>query len=172
MRIHVDLDKCTGCRTCEVICYFYKDHKINPRKARVEVIRVDRAGLDIPIICAQCVTPKCAEACPTEAITKDDSGIIRVTEDRCTGCGICADACVIGAIRIDPDTKKPLICDLCNGKPKCVEWCPTKALDFDPTTGKTSQKWRYVLAQARINAEKWKLPEETLEYIRRKADMP
>jgi Fe-S-cluster-containing dehydrogenase component len=165
VRINVDLNKCTGCRTCEIICSFSRNRQINPRKARLEVVRVDKTGLDTPIICVQCDKPKCAEACPEGAISKDNLGIVKVNTRRCVGCGMCADACVMGAIRIDPDSKTPLICDLCDGKPKCIEWCCTNALSLGRSTEKAEKKWHYLLAKSKENVEKWKLPQETLEYV-------
>jgi len=139
------------------------------------VIRVDKTGLDIPVMCVQCIKPKCVEACPEGAIWKDDDGIVRINEGECVGCRICSEACIIGAIKVDPNSEIPLICNLCDGKPKCVEWCATKALrfssttestnQFSSTTESTNQKWLYVLAHSKKNVEKWKLPQETLEHV-------
>lgn len=169
LRLYVDLNKCTGCRTCEVVCSFSRNRRINPRKARIEVVRVDKTGLDIPVVCVQCAKPRCAEVCPSGAILKDDVGIVRLDEEKCVGCGICADACAIGAIRIDPDSKMPLICDLCGGKPKCVDWCKPNALIFNSSPEKGKRKWQYVLSEAEKNVEKWKLPRETLDQVRKRA---
>jgi carbon-monoxide dehydrogenase iron sulfur subunit len=134
MNIIINLDKCTGCRTCELICSFTHNNSINPRKARIYIYKNERNGIDTPIICLHCDEPQCAEACPNDAIVINPSlGIVEVNYENCARCGICADACINSAINIDPESKLPLICNLCYGNPKCVEWCPTDALIFNPT---------------------------------------
>lgn len=132
MNIIVNFDKCTGCRTCELICSFAHNNSINPRKARIHIYKNERNGEDIPLICLHCEDPKCAEACPNNAITINTSlGIVEVNYELCVKCGACANACVNNSIRFDPKSKIPLICDLCGGSPKCVEWCPTGALIYN-----------------------------------------
>lgn len=133
MNIIIDMDKCTGCRTCELICSFTHNNSINPRKARIHIYKNERNGIDTPLICLHCKEPKCAEVCPNNAIRINKSlGIVEVNYESCVGCGLCADACINKAINIDPESKLPLICNLCDGNPKCVEWCPTEALIFNP----------------------------------------
>ena len=131
LRIYTDASICTGCKTCELACYFSKSNKFNPKKARIRVVRDLMRGVDTPLVCKQCVNPPCMKACPEGALIKDaDEGVIRVIEEVCTGCGLCVKDCVISVISLDPETRKPLICDLCNGKPVCVSWCPTGALSL------------------------------------------
>ena len=131
MRIHVDKKKCSGCRICEEICSLKKVGGINPRKARIRIIREGFSGVDQPVICQQCKKPKCIPACPTGALTRDITyNTIKVDDGKCNMCGLCSEACPFGAIRIDPGTGKPLICDLCNGDTNCVSWCPTQALSL------------------------------------------
>jgi carbon-monoxide dehydrogenase iron sulfur subunit len=135
MRISVDVNKCTGCRTCEIVCSMVKNGLINRRRARIRVHRDEMTGLDMPVFCIQCTDAACMQACPNSALSQDDvSGIIRVDAEECTGCGQCADACPIGAIVIDRDTEVPLICDLCGGEPQCVAWCPGGALILSEDT--------------------------------------
>jgi len=130
--IFVDTDKCTGCRVCEVACSYFKNGRVNPRKARIRVTRLSRIGFDKPSVCIQCPNPKCVTACPVEALVKNPPlGTIELLENKCTGCAACVDACPMGAINTDPDTGLPLICDLCGGEPKCVEYCPKNALTYE-----------------------------------------
>ena len=75
-------------------------------------------------VCIQCGEPKCVEACPSGALRKDEAdGVIRISEERCIGCGICSLACRFGGIYVDLKRGKALKCDTCNGKFKCVEYC-------------------------------------------------
>lgn len=51
-KIIVDIDKCTGCRTCEVICSLTHDEKntINPRASRIRIFKDDEVGINLPLI--------------------------------------------------------------------------------------------------------------------------
>jgi benzoyl-CoA reductase subunit BamC len=52
-KLLIDAKKCTGCRTCEVVCsLLYNKGLINPRLARVRVYRDDVEGLFSPIFAA------------------------------------------------------------------------------------------------------------------------
>ena len=121
-------DNCIGCRTCELVCSFAHEALINSEKARIRVVKEDRYGCSIPIVCIQCASPTCAEACPVNAIGIEKD-IVVVNEDTCIGCGACTRACPIGAIRIHPATGKAFKCDLCGGGvAECVSWCPRNVL--------------------------------------------
>lgn len=54
--------------------------------------------------------------------------IIRIDEDKCTGCGLCVTGCAEGALKII-DGKARLIGDVyCDGLGACLEECPEGAL--------------------------------------------
>ncbi len=134
-----DLDRCTGCFSCVVAC---KEEYRLP--AGVSYIRLLQVGPDgefpalsmyyVPVACQQCEKPSCAEACPEEAIARTDAGLVRVDEDRCTGCGDCVDACPYDAIAVDSARGVACKCELCweqltaGRMPVCVAACPGKAL--------------------------------------------
>lgn len=83
------------------------------------------------IACLLCEKPPCVPACPTNALYKDEKGVIRVDEGRCNGCGWCIEACKFGAIAWHPTKGAVTICDLCDGDPECVKFCPFEgALSF------------------------------------------
>ena len=56
--------------------------------------------------------------------------VIKIDEDKCTGCGICADACQEGAIGIVDGKAKLLRDDYCDGLGDCLPTCPTGAITF------------------------------------------
>ncbi len=123
-------EKCTGCRYCELICSLHHEGVSNRRKARIRVWR-DGLTVDTPIVCGQGIDcdHACVEACSRGAMVIGD-GLVRVIEDKCTGCGLCQKACTRGMVRLDSMAKK---CDLCGGDPMCVKFCPLGALSIENT---------------------------------------
>lgn len=57
--------------------------------------------------------------------------IIKINEEKCTGCGICADACHEGAIGMIDGKAKLLREDYCDGLGDCLPACPTGAITFE-----------------------------------------
>lgn len=134
----VDAEKCTGCRTCEVVCSFYHERECNPSKSRIHVIKWEEAGLDIPMVCQQCELPVCAKVCPVKAISRNtETGALEINYDLCIGCRMCFLACPFGAITLDKETKRVLKCDLCGGDPKCTTYCSAEAIEFMHTSKAT-----------------------------------
>lgn len=42
-----------------------------------------------------------AAVCPTGAISRNDTGVMTITDDQCIGCGLCAVRCPVGAVYLD-----------------------------------------------------------------------
>lgn len=109
-------------------CSLEKTGMFNPVKARIWVHR-NKKGVDMPMICRHCISPRCEKACPVGAIFIDN-GIVRILLEDCIGCYECVNACPFGAIRVDPESGKAFKCELCGGDPECVKWCPTGAIKY------------------------------------------
>src|SRR5210317_2224877 len=57
--------------------------------------------------------------------------IIKIDEDKCTGCGLCIPACPEGALQII-DGKARLVSDLmCDGLGACIGDCPEDAIEIE-----------------------------------------
>ena len=57
--------------------------------------------------------------------------IIKIDEEKCTGCGLCAQACHEGAIGMVNGKAKLLRDDYCDGLGDCLPVCPTDAISFE-----------------------------------------
>jgi carbon-monoxide dehydrogenase iron sulfur subunit len=128
--ITVNIDRCTGCRLCELACSLKNSGECNPAAAFIQVVGFDEL-FSVPILCLQCEKPYCANVCPTGAILRDSAtGAVTVSKARCIGCKLCSVACPFGNISFSSSKRVAVKCDLCGGEPQCVTFCPTKALEF------------------------------------------
>lgn len=138
---YVDMERCIGCRTCQVACKDRRDlHMAGPRLRRVDSYEsgaYPEVGMfHLVMSCNHCENPACTAACPTGAMYKDENGIVQHDDDLCIACQACVAACPYGApqyIEADNMVQK---CDACSalreaGKnPVCVDACPMRAIDF------------------------------------------
>lgn len=131
--IVVNMDRCTGCGSCELICSFDHHGEFNPLKSRIhKTVFMDKAA-SVPVLCSQCEDAWCARACPSEALSRrrqGESTVVLVDENRCVGCRMCTLACPFGNIVVN-ETGKAEKCDLCGGEPQCVVVCRSKALKYE-----------------------------------------
>jgi carbon-monoxide dehydrogenase iron sulfur subunit len=132
--LNVDIERCTGCRTCEEVCSLKNTGRVQPSRSRIKIIKYEKRGEYhnyVPMVCQQCSTPLCMEACPTNAISRNDiTGAMVVDESSCVGCRVCNMACPIGGISIDPVSNVAFKCELCDGDPECVKYCDAEALSY------------------------------------------
>jgi len=151
------VEKCTGCRTCELSCSFEHEGEFRPSVSRIRIIRSEEYGVNVPMFCRQCEDPPCKEKCPVDAIRKDEgTGAWLVDENLCIGCNACAEACPFGIIFVHPERHIAVKCDLCGGNPQCVKRCVYGVLKF-------MEKKHFPLKRARERAEE--LLESQIEEI-------
>ena len=141
------IDRCLGCRSCEIACAV--EHSVSGELVsavseeplpgyRVRVLNLDERGAhvrlrSVALQCRQCAEPPCAEACITGGIIKDEmTGVVRFDSERCVGCWSCTMVCPFGAIIRVSDSGSAVKCDRCEDRdiPACVAACPTKSLVF------------------------------------------
>ena len=138
----IDNRLCWGCRTCEVAC-----KQENRAADGVKLIFVQENGpglvdgnLDFSFhvnLCRHCDDPPCAEACPEDAITQREDGIVVMDYELCTGCQACIDACPYNAIAFDESKAVAQKCNLCYQRvdqgliPACADnICPAHCIYF------------------------------------------
>jgi anaerobic dimethyl sulfoxide reductase subunit B (iron-sulfur subunit) len=144
----VNSDACSGCKTCQVACKDKNDLPVGLHWRKVyEVTSGDWrqrdngwettvAAYNLSTTCHHCLNPVCIPCCPTEAISKTETGIVLIDESRCRNCHACELACPYGAIRFNPVRNTTSKCDFCadlldlGQPPTCVAGCPNRALDY------------------------------------------
>jgi carbon-monoxide dehydrogenase iron sulfur subunit len=125
--VAADLEKCTGCGVCELVCALKREKVYNPRLSRIKILRLYRLA-NLSIACKFCKNAPCVTACPLDCLVKSETDVILVDEAKCDCCGWCMEACPYGAVVLNPEKQTVMMCDLCDGEPQCVEWCPEEAL--------------------------------------------
>ena len=100
-RIHVT-DLCQGCvaRPCVSICRFGAI-KVENGKAHIDHDKCKNCGMCVQVCPFQAITKiivPCENACPVNAIAKDEDGITRIDFGKCISCGKCVSACPFGAV--------------------------------------------------------------------------
>ena len=138
----VNAAKCTGCQRCEINCTLVNDGEVSSYMSRVKMTRKlfladdGQSGLHswnyryYADTCKQCKDPACGNACPVGAIYADETtGIRKVNEDKCVGCGLCAQACPWHMPTIHPEKKKSTKCIACGA---CAAGCIAGALQIIP----------------------------------------
>jgi len=124
--IKIDIDKCNGCRACEVICSSFhampKYSSNNPARSRIRVIREPIRDVYVPVYAGDYVVAECAG--------RDKYTIDGKEYDECS---FCRASCPSRDLFKEPDSGLPLKCDMCEGEdePLCVKWCMVDALTVE-----------------------------------------
>jgi len=127
--IRIDVDKCNGCRACEVICSSFhatpKYSSNNPERARIRVIHYPLKDLYVPVYAGEYVAAECA--------ARDRYTIDGKEYDECS---FCRASCPSRDVFKEPDSGLPLKCDMCESDPSlsqplCVQWCLADALVYE-----------------------------------------
>ncbi|MDO4290766.1 MAG: carboxypeptidase regulatory-like domain-containing protein [Eggerthellaceae bacterium] len=152
----VDINKCIGCRSCQVACkdehcdndwspiakpqpqtgHFWLELTENER-GRTPYVRVDH----MPKLCNHCADAPCmaaaAAAGKSDAVYRRDDGLVVVDPEKAQGMRTLVDACPYGEIFWNESLELPQKCTGCAhllddgwSVPRCVDACPADALRF------------------------------------------
>jgi len=127
--IKVDLDKCNGCRACEVACSaFHANPRYssnNPARSRIRLVREPIRDVYLPVYAGEYAKAECMGR---------DKYVIDGKEYG--ECSFCRASCPSRDAFKEPDSGLPLKCDMCESvppleKPMCVDACTFGALTYE-----------------------------------------
>ena len=127
--IKIDLDKCNGCRACEVACSAFhakpKYSSNNPARSRIRLIRDPIRDVYLPVYAGEYAKAECAGR---------DKYVIDGKEY--SECDFCRASCPSRDVFKEPDSGLPLKCDMCESepsleKPMCVQKCLNDVLIYE-----------------------------------------
>jgi Fe-S-cluster-containing dehydrogenase component len=161
----IDTRKCVGCSDCVVACQ--TENNIPHGYARDWVTETNNGVYPSLALefrserCNHCDNTPCVRTCPTGASHIIEGGIVKVTHEKCIGCGACIQSCPYDARYSSPDgwVDKCTFCDhrVKDGQnPACVEVCPTHCMyfgDLDDANSPVSKvmanrKWKVLAPEA------------------------
>lgn len=149
----IDVDRCIGCRSCEIACKMENGVALGSYRCRVLTIgptgEYPNTELHfLPLMCQQCENPYCLRVCPTGATYKrQEDGAVLIDQSICIGCGSCKNACPYGVLALNKELRVMDKCDQCQHlqeigeQPACMKNCAGKAIyfrDLDEEEEKTS----------------------------------
>ena len=141
----IDRERCIGCEACTVACrienngihgYIRVSTGNSPNKDTPAGVFPNLSMVFLPALCNHCKLPPCVGACPLEAISKTENGIVFLDENLCDGCQNCLDSCPYGAIVFNSEKGKPEKCNFClhrieqGSEPFCAICCEGQAIHF------------------------------------------
>lgn len=121
--IKVDLDKCNGCRSCEIACSAFhakpKYSSINPARSRIRVVMDLLNDEYVPIRATDYTKAGC-----------DGRRTYTINGKEYSECSFCGSVCPTRDLFKEPDSGLPLKCDMCEDEkvPLCVQACPRGVL--------------------------------------------
>ena len=143
----IDLKRCSGCKTCSVVCKVANNipNDIIWNRVLTEGGNApDTAGgtwdnpemQHWPVACQHCENPECVKVCPTGASHKLEDGTVQIDKSKCIGCQFCVMSCPYGVRYLNEEEGVVEKCTLCEqitaqgGLPQCVIQCGGRARFF------------------------------------------
>src|SRR5688572_28046272 len=135
----VDLDSCTGCKSCVAACHSLNGLDDNETWRDVGLLvspsRARPFTQTLTTACHHCADPACLNGCPVLAYEKDPiTGIVRHLDDQCIGCSYCILMCPYDVPKFSERLGIVRKCDMCHSRlaageaPACAQACPTHAI--------------------------------------------
>ncbi len=126
--IIADIDKCTGCRACEMACSAFhaspRYSSVNPARSRIRVVADELTDEYVPIRAGNFTRSEC-----------DGRHVYQIDGKEYSECSFCRASCPSRDYFIEPDSGLPLKCDMCESvpplaEPLCVTVCEPGCLTY------------------------------------------
>ncbi len=137
---YYDQTRCTGCRTCQIMCKDVNNLQIGINYRQVKTYEQGEypnpGYYHFSWSCNHCENPACVKSCPSGAMHIEEDGTVQPNDDLCIGCKYCVEACPYGAPKYNIQaavTRKCTACILLRAEglnPACVDACTMRCLDF------------------------------------------
>ena len=155
----IDVAKCHDCNNCFLSCKDeFCENDFPPYSVAqpwhghrwIDILRRERGQYPmvdvvyLPVPCMHCDRPPCLDACPLDAISRRNDGIVVLDEEKCDGCQACIPACPYDALVLDEGRNVARKCNLCAHRvddgfePFCAVCCETEAIYFGDLADQTS----------------------------------
>ncbi len=128
-QIKIDVNKCIGCRACELACAAFhstpKYSRINPAMSRIRVMVDEFNDVYFPVRAGEYTSAEC-----------NGRYTYTINGKEYRECGFCKVACPSRDKFKEPDSGLPLKCDMCESEPPlkepwCVKVCGSNALTYE-----------------------------------------
>ena len=137
----IDLDACSGCKSCVSACHSLNGLDDGESWRDVGALfgtgKVNPMQQTVTTACHHCLEPSCSDGCPTLAYEKDSmTGIVRHLDDQCMGCRYCEMKCPYEVPKYNKTLGIVRKCDMCHTRleageaPACVQACPNEAIQI------------------------------------------
>lgn len=169
--IKVDLDKCIGCRACEVACSAFhakpRYSSTNPARSRIRVVFDDLSDVYVPI--------RAGDYTASECNGRHRYAIGGKEYKECSFCGV---ACPARDYFKEPDSGLPLKCDMCESvppleEPMCVQVCTCDALTYsereEEVEGEDPREEIEIGLEAMANKFGWQRLKDTIARLSKKS---
>ena len=124
--IKVDVEKCIGCRACEVACSGFhanpKYSSFNPSRSRIRVVLDLPNDVYVPLRAGEYTSAECT-----------GRQTFKIGGKSYSECSFCPASCPSRDLFKEPDSGLPLKCDMCEGEqtPLCVQVCRPGSLTYE-----------------------------------------
>ncbi len=127
--IRIDVEKCTGCRACEMACSAFhakpRYSSINPARSRIRVVTDEINDEYVPVHAGNFTRSEC-----------DGRHVYQLHGKQYSECSFCRASCPSRDFFIEPDSGLPLKCDMCEDEPPlaeplCVTVCQLGCLTYE-----------------------------------------
>ena len=126
--ISIDVEKCTGCRACEMACSAFhakpRYSSVNPARSRIRVVADEINDEYVPVYAGNFTRSEC-----------DGRHYYQLNGKQYSECSFCRASCPSRDYFIEPDSGLPLKCDMCEdapplAEPLCVTVCQPGCLTY------------------------------------------